>query len=289
MVAVVAAAGAAALSFWYAGDAAAALVSPARAWRAAAQPRVALALSSRRVPRGGSVTVRVRSLPLSRPVLYLRSPGEAWRPVPLAADAQGGAAHRLTGLQATQFVFAAQGGALSDTQRIEVVAPPFVAEFAVTARYPAYLERADEPLVLEGGPLALPAGTVLSIAGAASAPLARAALTAGGDTVPLAVAGARFDGRLTVRGHATWRLALRDALGAPVPEPLPVVDVRAVPDSTPVVAVPVPGADTTAPLDLKPAIVVDARDDHGGRRERGAWCRARCSTSPAAACCRATP
>ena len=35
---------------------------------------------------------------------------------------------------------------------------------------------------------------------------------------------------------------------------------------------PVPGGDTTAPLDLQPALVVDARDDHGlGRIEVVSW------------------
>src|SRR5207244_2077152 len=36
-----------------------------------------------------------------------------------------------------------------------------------------------------------------------------------------------------------------------------------VPDSAPVVTVPIPGRDTTLPLSLKQPLVIDARDDHG--------------------------
>src|SRR3989454_7666699 len=39
--------------------------------------------------------------------------------------------------------------------------------------------------------------------------------------------------------------------------------LRVVSDSAPVVAVPVPGRDTTLPLSLRQPLVIDARDDHG--------------------------
>src|SRR3989454_3208626 len=39
--------------------------------------------------------------------------------------------------------------------------------------------------------------------------------------------------------------------------------LRVAPDSAPVVAVPIPGRDTTLPLSLRQPLVVDARDDHG--------------------------
>lgn len=263
---------AAGLALHRAGDAAAALVSPTAALRAAASAHVAIAASARAVPRGGSVVVRVDAGSAGRPTLFLRATGEAWRPVLLASDAAGRASHRIADLRAPIFVYAAAGGASSETLQVRVIEPAFVAEFAVTARYPAYLGRADELLVTDAGPLAVPTGTVLEVRGAASAPLARAALVAGGDTALLREDGAAFAGNLVVRGTARWKLALADRFGGPVPEPLPALDVRAVPDSAPVVQVPVPGTDTTAPLDLKPAFVVDARDDHSlGRVEILSW------------------
>lgn len=263
---------AAGLALHWAGEAAAALVSPAAALRAAVRSHVVIAASARSVPRGGSVVVRVDAGSAGRLTLYLRATGEAWRPVQLASDAAGRASHRIADLRAPLFAYAVAGGASSETLQVRVIEPAFVAEFAVTARYPAYLGRADEALASDAGPLVLPTGTVLDVRGAASAPLARAALVAGGDTALLRADGAAFAGTLVVRGTARWKLALADRLGTAVPEPLPALDVRVVPDSAPLVQVPVPGADTTAPLDLKPALVVDARDDHGlGRVEILSW------------------
>src|SRR5690606_31852574 len=39
--------------------------------------------------------------------------------------------------------------------------------------------------------------------------------------------------------------------------------VRVVPDSAPVIELPVPGTDTIAPLSMRLGLVIDARDDHG--------------------------
>jgi hypothetical protein len=50
--------------------------------------------------------------------------------------------------------------------------------------------------------------------------------------------------------------------GMPLDGPLPELDIVAVPDSVPAVAVAVPGVDTTVPLSLRQPLVIDARDDH---------------------------
>jgi uncharacterized phage infection (PIP) family protein YhgE len=53
---------------------------------------------------------------------------------------------------------------------------------------------------------------------------------------------------------------------------LPALWLRVVPDSAPVVTLPVPGRDTTLPLSLRQPLVVDARDDHGlTRLELVSW------------------
>lgn len=263
----------AALAFAVAGDAAAELASPIRSLKASlgAGARVEIAVSPREVRRGGAVVVRVRSAAGERARLFVRETGDTFRPFPLSAGGAGQAAARLSGIAAPLFVYATAGRAASDTVRVGVVEPPFVAEFAVTARFPAYLERSEETLPPDSGPVALPVGTVLSIRGVASTSLSGAAL-AGPQRLALTHSGRAFSGDLVVRGSASWRLALSDAAGAAFPLPLPLLDVRAIPDSAPVVALPVPGADTTAPLDLRLALVVDARDDHAlGRVEIVSW------------------
>ena len=252
----------AALGFAVAGDAARVLASPVRAARAAIGAPVSLAASATRVRRGADVLVTVRSPDAPRATLELREPGESWRSVVLDADAEGRATHLLRDLRATVHLFAVAGGATSDTLTVEVLQPALLTDFGVRASYPAYLAREDETLPADAGPLALPVGTVLTLRGTASAALADAALAAGAERVALPVRGASFEGRLAVRGSAAWHLALRDRDGQAVPEPLPTLDVRAVPDSAPAVRVVLPGADTAAPLDLRLPLVVDARDDH---------------------------
>ncbi len=259
------------LAFWWAGDAAAELVSPVRALRSLLGARVEIAVSPREVRRGGAVLVNVRAAAAEGARLFVRETGETWHAVPLVAEGANRASARLTGIAAPLYVYARSGRAVSDTVRVGVVEPPFIAEFAVTARYPAYLERPDETLPADSGTVALPVGTVLTIRGQASARVSAAALE-GPARRPLAASGRAFRGELVVRGSATWRLALVDASGSAFPGPLPVLDVRAVPDSAPVVSVPVPGGDTTAPLDLRLPLVVDARDDHAlGRVEIVSW------------------
>ena len=297
----------AALAFSYAGDAAAELASPVRALRASLGTRLEIAVSPREVRRGGAVVVSVRGAGAGETRLFVRETGETWRTVRLAAAGPGRATARLAGVTAPLFVYARSGRGVSDTLRVGVVEPPFVAELTVTARFPAYLERPDETLPPDSGPVALPVGTVLSLRGQASATVSAAALvgperwqSCPGNILPaaqrprrepvsecparrvLAVSGRSFGGDLVVRTSATWRLTLADGSGAAFPGPLPLFDVRAVPDSAPVVTLPVPGADTTAPLDLRLPLVVDARDDHAlGRVEIVSWRVSRLGTTSA--------
>jgi hypothetical protein len=264
------------LAFSFAGDAAADLGSPLRALKASLGARIEIAVAPREVRRGAAAVVNVRSTSPEALQLFVREPGETWHSFPLARAGPGRATARFPAIEAPLFVYATAGRAASDTLRIGVVEPPFVSEFTVTARFPSYLERDDEVLPPDSGPVALPVGTVLRIRGAASQSVSSAALVAGGGggaaRVALAASGRSFAGELVVRGSAAWRLALADPAGAPFPGPLPLLDVRAVPDSAPVVTVPVPGADTTAPLDLELPLVVDARDDHAlGRVEIVSW------------------
>src|SRR5439155_344048 len=113
--------------------------------------------------------------------------------------------------------------------------------------------------------VAIPEGTVILTSGAASVPLAAAAWRRGDGRARLAVKGTRFSGRLAALASAsgTWQLELATADGAPLEGDVAELRLRVVPDSAPVVTVPVPGRDTTLPLSLRQPLVIDARDDHG--------------------------
>src|SRR5205807_2571751 len=92
---------------------------------------------------------------------------------------------------------------------------------------------------------------------------ARAAWRRGDVRVPLAVARTAFSGRFAPRGSGAWLLDLATADGAPLEGDAPELRLMLVRDSAPVVAVPVPGRDTTLSLSLRQPLVIDARDDHG--------------------------
>ena len=243
---------------------AAAFWNPVRAWRDARAP-VRIAVDRRRVRRGDSVTVSVTVPGATRAVLWTRGPGEPWRPAPLALDGDGRVARRLGPLETDLFVRAASGGRSSAELKIDVALPAFLADLALTARFPAYIGRADEPLLVGPDPILLPAGTEIVTSGAASVPLADAAWTIENHVAPLRVDGTRIEGRFTPRASGIWRFAAETRDGAPFDwgSGAPELHLVVVPDSAPVVALPVPGRDTTLPLSLRQPLVVDVRDDHG--------------------------
>jgi hypothetical protein len=138
----------------------------------------------------------------------------------------------------------------------------FLSELAVTARYPAYLDRPDEPLAAQGDTVALPVGTIVALQGRATLPLADAVWDDGTRTVPLAVEGRDVRGALTVTRSATWTLRPRAVDAVPLDGPPPSLTVVAIPDAPPHVALVVPAADTVMPTTLIQALVVETGDDH---------------------------
>src|SRR2546427_11893735 len=163
------------------------------------------------------------------------------------------------------YLRASSGSRRSSERRVSVALPAFLAAIELTARYPEYLSRPDEPLVPGPDVVAIPEGTVILTNGAASVPLAAAAWRRGGGRSRLAVNGARFSGRLAAPPSAsgTWQLELATADGTLLEGDALELRLSVVPDSAPVVSVPVPGRDTTLPLSLRQPLVIDARDDHG--------------------------
>jgi hypothetical protein len=155
------------------------------------------------------------------------------------------------------------GGRSSDTLLVHVRLPVFLGSLTVTARYPRYLRMEDEPVPTSGDTIILPAGTRLETRGSATAALRSAIWDGGGRTEQLTVAGSDFSGTLVPSASAEYRLLLVTAAGAALGGDTARLPVRVVPDAAPQIEVPVPGADTVAPLSMKLPLVIDVRDDHG--------------------------
>ena len=228
-----------------------------------ARAPVRLAVDRATVRRGDTVTVMIEVPAGSEAVLWARGPGEPWQGAPVVLDARGRATRRIGPLEADLYLRASSGDRRSSERKVSVALPAFLAGVELTARYPAYLSRPDEPLSAGPDTVAIPEGTVILTRGRASVPLARAGWRWAAGRVPLGVAGDAFAGRLAPTISGTWRLELATGDGAPLEGDVPELRLRVVPDSAPVVAVPVPGRDTTLPLSLRQPLVIDARDDHG--------------------------
>src|SRR5213080_1089659 len=228
-----------------------------------ARTPVRLSVDRATVRRGDSVTVTVLVPAAARATLETRGPGEPWRAASLTLDSVGRAVRRIGPLEADLFLRASSGGRTSGERRVTVALPAFVADLELTARYPAYLARPEEPLVPGGDTILVPEGTVIMTNGATSVPLATAAWRRGSALSRLAVTGTRFSGRLAPVASGTWRLDVATADGGPLEGEAPQLALRVVPDSAPVVTVPEPGRDTTLPLSLRQPLVIDVRDDHG--------------------------
>ena len=228
---------------------------------------VRLAVDRSTVRRGESVTATLVVPGATRATLWTRGPGEPWRSAPVSLDPTGQASRRIGPLEADLYLRASSGGRDSPERRVSVALPAFVSALQLTAHYPAYLGRADEPLVTGPDSITIPEGTLVLTAGAASVPLAtvywRQGARPGGRRSPLVVERTAFSGRLAPAASGVWHLEVATADGAPLEGDVPALWLRIVPDSAPVVTLPVPGRDTTLPLSLRQPLVVDARDDHG--------------------------
>jgi hypothetical protein len=228
-----------------------------------ARAPVRLTVDRMTVRRGDSVTVTLDVPAATRATLWTRRPGEAWAPAPVALDSLGRATRRLGPLESDLYLRASSGTRRSVERKVVVRVPAFIAGLQLTARYPAYLAHPNEPLIPGTDTIAIPEGSTIVTSGATSVPLATAAWRHGGGRTGLKVDGAAFAGRIEPTGSGVWMLELATADGAPMEGGAPELVLRVIPDSAPVVTLPIPGRDTTLPLSLKQPLVVDAHDDHG--------------------------
>jgi hypothetical protein len=241
---------------------AAALWHPRRAWEATVAP-VRIRAARDVVDRGDSVELLIEALGRRSATLWLRAPGESWRPRGVRLDSLGRTSVSSGALQTDLFARVSSGSRGSDTVLIHVRLPVFLGSVSVVAHYPAYLGMEAEPVPTGGDTLILPAGTRLDTKGEATAPLTLAAWSVGNRAESLTVRGGRFSGSFVPPASGEYRLALITATGAPLAGDTVRLPIRVVADSAPSVEIPVPGADTIAPLSLQLPLVVDVRDDHG--------------------------
>lgn len=241
---------------------AALLWDPSAAWSAATAPLRVVGPDSL-MDRGSRVTLDLQASGRQEAMLWLRAPGEVWHGVMVTLDSTGRGAYETLPLETDLFARLSAGGRDSDTLVVRVRIPAFLGSVAVQAHYPAYLHLEVEPLPLAGDTVLLPAGTRLTTTGEATAELRGAAWEGPGGRTELAVDDRSFSGAMVPGASGVYRLALRTAGGAPLEGAPVTLPLRVVPDSAPVVDVPVPGRDTLIPLDLQVLLVIEARDDHG--------------------------
>jgi hypothetical protein len=235
---------------------------PREAWSATIAP-LTISLDRDEVGRGERVSVALLARGREHAILWVRAPGEAWRGQGVSLDSVGRATLSLGPLETDLFLRLTSGGRSSDTLQVRVSIPAFLGSLSVTARYPRYLGLEDEPIPTRGDTVVVPEGTRLETEGEATTGLASASWKSVAGRTPLTVDGARFRGTFTPRGTRIWELALETATGQPLVGDTVRIPVLTVPDSAPRVDVPLPGADTMAPLTLRVPLVIDAQDDHG--------------------------
>ena len=241
---------------------AAAFWHPVRAWRDARTP-IRVEVDRTSIPRGGKIVVTVIAPAATQATLWSRGAGEAWKAMKVGLDREGKAVRGFFEINADLYLRASTGGRRSAEIKVSVALPAFLADLGLTARFPSYLGRADEPLLAGPDVIPLPAGTSVVTNGAASVPLASATWTLASRVEPLRVEGRRIEGRFTPQVTGSWRLHAVTADGTPLEGDAPELHLLIVPDSAPVVTVPVPGRDTTLPISLRQQLVADVRDDHG--------------------------
>ena len=224
---------------------------------------VRLEASTLAVNRGDGMSLTVQAPGRRAVTLWRRSPGETWRSDEVMLDSVGRAQIPSGPLTMDLFVRATSGGRASDTLHVTVRMPAFLGSLSVTAQYPGYLGLEDEPLAVGPDSILLPEGTRLLVEGEATVPLAGAELIGPRGAATLTVDGARFAGRAVPAVSGTYRLSLATVSGPPLAGDDATLLLRIAPDSAPAVSIPVPGADTLAPLGLTVPLVIDVRDDHG--------------------------
>ncbi len=215
------------------------------------------------VQRGDSILVTVNARGRRSALLSVRAPGEPWDSRDLNLDSAGAATLILGPLDSDRFLTAVSGRRHTDTLHVRVLFPAFITDLEMLARFPEHVGRPDEPLVPGLDTIALPVGTRVLTRGRLTLALDTVEWRSSAVAVPLARDGEAFSGVLVVTRTRHWSLYLRTVQGDSLEEEPPELNILAVRDAPPEIAVPIPGADTAAPVSLRQLLVIDARDDYG--------------------------
>lgn len=239
-----------------------------RPFSLAATPRLAAVVVTPgdvEVPRGSDVDVRVVAPGRGSVQLVWQAAGDIAHDETVVV--QGGVGVRRYGaVSATiEYLVRTPDGVTTRRYRITPVDPLFVSDLQVDVTYPPHTGLPPDEFHGTVPPLRLPEGTRLDVSGRTSRPLSEAGLAdaAGTTVLALRVDGTSFEGRWrpTVAGRFGW--SFRDARGGPAALQPDSLDIDLLPDSAPVVAIPLPGSDTVMPLGQRQPLIVEARDDYG--------------------------
>ena len=254
-----------ALSLWAApslSDGLLAIRRPIAAWRGTLVPALQFRDLPQELLRGESVQVQVEARGRRQVHLAARMTGEGWRDIALPVDSATGLARTMIGpVRGDIRLVAWDGRNRSDTTIVRVTDRPFVGGVVLRAMYPAYLGRAPEGLPV-GEVARVPQGTVIDVAGRASAALERVFVRGEKDSVVFRTSGHTFQGQLRpVRsGRYDWFAVGTRGPIADVPLPL---ELEVVPDSVPRVELVSPATDTLIASTQQIPLQITATDDHG--------------------------
>ena len=249
-------------------DGFAATVHPVRAWRGTLLPALGFEKLPTLVPRGMSVSLRVRAEGRNSVTISRRAEGEAWRDTTLRVRADGLATLALGAVSAPITIRVNDGRAPELNGVITVADRGWIGDVALFADYPAYLGRTDESME-PVPPLRVPRGTNVRVTAMLRGGARDAMLTDGRDTVrfPASVNGAAVSAILPLDHDGSWSWiasATPQADAATLPPELPdALAFTVVPDKRPDVAIVSPVSDTAiGPTGIVP-VYIDASDDHG--------------------------
>jgi hypothetical protein len=217
------------------------------------------------VPRGRTLEIEVGAPLRDRVVLEWRTAGRvpARDAVPVVAGVGRGEIGPVDAV--VRYRARTTDGAVSQWYTAQPVDPLLLRGLAVDLVYPDHVAREPERLTeLDAAVLAVPAGTVLHLEGAATRVLAAASLRhAGGGERDARVAGDSLSLEWRIDGAASghWVLRIRDVDGTV--EKAASFQLTVAEDRAPTVRILVPAGDTVMPVSRRQAIVAEATDDHG--------------------------
>ena len=217
------------------------------------------------VMRGSDVQLEIEASGRAMVTVEWQAAGDVARREALQV-LEGRAAHVFEAVSAPiEYRVRGDDGAVTGTLHIVPIDPLFVSDLVIGVEYPAYTGLPPDEYRGDPPPLRLPRGTRLVLEGRASRSLASGELldATGATAVRLAVDGASFRATWTPRVEGTFDWMFLDTSQASaeiVPGP---IELLLVADSVPRVVIPMPGADTVLPLDLRQPLILEARDDYG--------------------------